>query len=237
MTTDKDSSWRKVSEIVDSSLYPDLVELGGLVAALSHEARESGIELGGIGPGGSSPISHLISAHLNSDRGPIFVRLGAQERWFSIGIESNLRPWAAGGTDDLRTVVKALDAWRKGASLVELNAQFPFLGYDELSLAYENGDPVATQWDSLFRHEERNSLREMLRAAYADDHLRSLFPYLSMGRFGLTRDHTSRMGGGITISPLGEVGYRVEEYPSGKQVEVESLEQAIGAARTFLSHL
>ncbi|MFE7273878.1 hypothetical protein [Streptomyces sp. NPDC057623] len=236
MRADEDSAWQEIADIVDSSLYPDLVEHGGLVAALSHEASECGMDLGEIGPGGSSAASHLISAHLNSDRGPVFVRLGAQERWFSISIESSVRPWAAGGTDDLRTVVKALDAWRKGATLIELNARFPFLGYDELALAYENGDPVATQWDLLFRYEKRPIFREMLQAVHADAWLRTLFPYLSMGRFGLTRDHASRMGGGVRMAPLKGGGYCVEKYPSGERIEVESLGKVIGAAREFLDY-
>ncbi|MGX5213381.1 DUF6193 family natural product biosynthesis protein [Streptomyces violaceus] len=217
-------------------MYPDLVEFGGLVAALAHAARESGIDLGSMSSASSSPRGHLISAQLISDRGPILIHLGKERRLFSISIESERHPWAAGSTDDLAAVAKALDAWRSGVTLRELKSRFPFMEYDELAEAEESGDPVATQWKLLFQQEERPQLRQLLQAVYADGRLRTLYPYVSMGRFGLTRDHTSRTAGGIGIVPLGQSGYRVEAYPSSERAEVESPEQAVVVARAFLDH-
>ncbi|MGW0368519.1 DUF6193 family natural product biosynthesis protein [Streptomyces coeruleorubidus] len=224
------------SSIINSTLYPDLVEFGGLVAALARVARESGIDLGSIVSASSNARGHLTTAQLISDRGPILIHLGKERRLFSISIESERHPWAAGSTDDLAAVAKTLDAWRSGVTLRELKSRFPFMEYDELAEAEESGDPVATQWKLLFQQEERPHLRQLLQAVYADARLRSLFPYLSMGRFGLTRDHTSRTAGGIGIVPLGEGGYRVEAYPSSERAEAESLEQAVAFARAFVDH-
>ncbi|MFF7310298.1 DUF6193 family natural product biosynthesis protein [Streptomyces sp. NPDC008137] len=222
--------------VIDSALYPDLIELGGLVEALAHIARDYGIDLGPIGSASSSARGHLITAQLISDRGPMLIHLGKERRLFSISIEGERRPWAAGSTDDLATVAKTLDAWRSGVTLRELTSMFPFMEYDELAEAEESGDPVATQWKLLFQQEERTPLRQLLQSVYADARLSALFPYVSMGRFGLTRDHTSRSAGGIGIVPLGQGGYRVEAYPGSERAEAESLEQAVALARAFLDH-
>ncbi|TLS45932.1 hypothetical protein FE633_12310 [Streptomyces montanus] len=235
MASDDGTSPREISDFLDSSLYPDLVELGGLTAALTHVARESGIDLGSVGSASSNRMGHLVTARVESDRGPVLIHVGSQVRWFSMSMNGDVRPWAEGGTDDLHAAVKAIDAWRNDATLSELKSRFPFMDYDELAQAMESGDHVATQWRLILRDEDRPVLRELLLEVYAHTRLRTLFPSFSMGTLRLTRDFTDRSAGQVWIAPLKDGRYRVESTTSGERVEVESVDQAIATADSFLA--
>ncbi|WP_310723978.1 DUF6193 family natural product biosynthesis protein [Streptomyces sp. N2A] len=220
---------------MDSNLYPDLMEAGGLAAAMVRAAREHGIDLGSVWPGSTSQRAHYVSAVAESDRGPILVGLGAEKRWFSISIEGDLHPWASGGTDSLVSVVRVLDSWRSGATLQELNALFPFMCYGELEEARERGDVVATQWRHILAEGNQFFDQSLLCEIHSHERLRELFPFFSHGILRIARDHTDRRAGEIWITPLRSGAYRVEDTAADASREVaQSPDQVISAVMDFL---
>lgn len=219
---------------INSELYPDLVELGGLVKALTHVSRQSGIDLGVVESASSNPRGHLFNAKVTSGRGLIGISLAAHKRSFAINISDAQHQWAVGDTSSLLTAVEVAESWQNGITLRELKSRFPFMEYNELAQAYEDGDPVATQWGTLLHDEVFAAHRSLTREIYANEQLRSLFPFYSMGMLRLSTDHTSRQAGEIRISPLRSGGYRVEFTVSGRETHVENMDRIAEAAVAFL---
>ncbi len=232
MMSDGEGRESDVSRTVSDVLYPDLVELGGLVDALEHVASDMGVDLGRVESASSNPKGRLVTARMYSDRGPVLIHLGKESRLFFISVEGTTHPWAAGSTDDLQNVVRVVNAWRSGVTLHGLGSRFPFMEYDELAQAREDGDPVQTQWRLLLREETRPVLQELIRGLHGDSGLRQFFPYLSMGTLCLARDISDRRAGEIRITPT-ETTYRVRSTASGEEVETVSLALALDAARTL----
>ncbi|MFE6161941.1 DUF6193 family natural product biosynthesis protein [Streptomyces sp. NPDC056486] len=218
-------------------LYPDLVELGGLQGALTRTSQQNGVDLGVIDGATSASSEDPNSAKLMSDRGTIMIYLGAEERRFYISIAEVQHSWAEGVTDDLLAVVGVANSWRTGATLRELNSRFPFMEYSELAQAYEDGDPVAIQWGTLLHDDAFADYRSLTQEVYADERLRALFPFYSMGMLRLSADHTSRQASEIKISPLSGGGYRVESTTSDGQTHVEHMGQVVEAAVSLLDGL
>lgn len=217
---------------------PDLPELGGLQRALARESRQRGIDLGSMeGATSAASFEDPSSAKLTSARGTIMVYLGAEERRFYISIADVQHSWTEGATDDVGAVVEVADAWRNGVTLRELNSRFPFMEYSDLAQAYEDGDPVAIQWGALLHGDEFAEYRQLTREVYADERLRSLFPFYSMGMLRLSKDHTSRQAGEIRISPLRGGGYRVGSTASDGATHVEDVSHTVEAAVALLDGL
>ncbi|MEU4147907.1 DUF6193 family natural product biosynthesis protein [Streptomyces parvulus] len=229
--SDGDIPASEVSRFINPALYPDLVELGGLGAAIAHAADRNGLDLGQVESASSNPRGHLVTARLHSDRGPILIHLGKERRLFSISIEGEVRPWAEGATGDIDDAVGVVGAWRSGVTLRDLKSRFNFMDYDELAQAHESGDPVETQWKLLLREEDRPILQNLLRTLYADPGLRGFFPYLSMGILCLARDISDRRAGEIRIVPGGDGSHRVQSTLSGEEREVPSTDQVLDAVK------
>ncbi|MFD5737226.1 DUF6193 family natural product biosynthesis protein [Streptomyces sioyaensis] len=165
----------------------------------------------------------------------MLISLGADRRWFSISIESDVHPWASGGTDDILSAIRVLDAWRRGITLHELNTLFPFMHYDELAQAYEGGDPVATQWHQILAEGDPFFSLPLLHKIHSNDRLRTLFPFLSHGTLRLARDHTDRTAGEIRITPLRTGEHQVESTTPGEPKKIiEPFDQLIDAVIEFL---
>nr|WP_127894805.1 DUF6193 family natural product biosynthesis protein [Streptomyces sp. S10(2018)] len=213
-------------------MYPDLVELCGLVDALERVASDMGVDLGRVESASSNPKGRLLTARMHSDRGPILIHLGKENRLFLISVEGATHPWAAGSTDDLQNVVGVAGAWRSGVTLRELESRFSFMEHGELAQAQEEGDPVQTQWRTLLREESRPVLQELIRVFHGDPGFRRFFPYLSMGTLCLARDISDRRAGEIRIAPT-ETTYRVQSTTSGEEREAVSIVLALDAARTL----
>ncbi|MET9397986.1 DUF6193 family natural product biosynthesis protein [Kitasatospora sp. NPDC002965] len=219
-------------DVLNAVLYPDLVRLGGLASAMSQAARTEEIDLGEIrAEPGLRGDGRFLSAEVESDRGVISVGLGAASRVFFVSIWNRggqPRVWTEGATDDLRQVVKAADAWRRGATLRVLAERFPFMRHSAMARAFEDGDPVAAQWDLLLSHELYVRERPMLRAAHSEPGLCALFPAISMGSLMLVRDPRDGTSAWIRIVPLSGGVYRVEsaELIEPKR-EMPSLEEAL----------
>lgn len=236
MTAGNEDQHANISSTLDANLYPDLFESGGLVSAMIQCSQANDMELGPVRPATESPRARFITAVADTDRGAIFIHLGARRRKFSISIEGDVHPWADGGTDDLLSAVKVVHVWRRGATLEKLKSDFPFMHYSELAKAYESGDPVATQWEQLLDTEEFSSVRAILQKVYADDRLRLLFPFFSHGTLRLARDYSDRTAGEIWISPLPDGHYRVESTKSNEMgEEAISMDQLIEIAISFLA--
>ncbi|MET9534190.1 hypothetical protein ABZY02_27110 [Streptomyces sp. NPDC006649] len=232
----KDST-RELSRFLNIDLYPDLIQLGGLAAAMSHVAEENGIELPPVRPQSVSGRAQFSTARVESADGVILILLGLDERWFSISLEGEINPWAAGGTGDLRAAVEVVDAWHRGASLDELGKRFPFMHCSELTHAYESGDPVVTQWDRLLSDGDFSSARPLLREIRSSDRLCLLFPFFSHGVLRLAMDHLDRSAGEIWITPLPGTRYRVELTNSGvADEEVQSMDHVIETILSLLDH-
>ncbi|MFE3142179.1 DUF6193 family natural product biosynthesis protein [Streptomyces scopuliridis] len=226
------------ADVLDGRLYPDLIQRGGLAPAMSRLAHEHGIVLGEIrtrpGRNGGGLFN---AAEVDSDRGVISVLLGSEERRFSLSVfEEGVREWAAGATGDLLDAVKVAEAWRNGTGLEELTGLFPFMTTTPLALAYESGDPVATQWDRLLGHDEYVRERPLLRRAHANSRLRPLFPVISHGTLRLSLDSRDRTAEEIWISPLANGVFRVESTRRTEpKPEVGSMDDAIEVAASYLA--
>ncbi|MGG2461618.1 DUF6193 family natural product biosynthesis protein [Streptomyces sp. RGM 3693] len=234
---EKDGACSEVLSAVNVDLYPDLVHYGGLTSAIIRISMENGAELGSIRPASESRQGRFVTAEVKSERGPILVFLGAEERWFSISIEGDGHQWAGGGTDDLLTVIKVLEAWRRGVGLKELRTRFSFMHYDDLAEAREAGDPVSFQWIRLLADEQFSSARPLLRQIHSNGKLCTLFPAFSRGVLRLAKDYSDRTAGEISVTPLRGGHYRVESTdPGANGREVDSMDGAIDAILSLLGH-
>ncbi|MFF3404150.1 DUF6193 family natural product biosynthesis protein [Streptomyces sp. NPDC002659] len=164
--------------------------------------------------------------------------LGADERWFSISIANDVHVWTEGGTDDLLSLVGVADAWRRGATLRELHERFPFMSHTELAQEFEDGDPVATQWERLLSHEIFEEKRPLVRAAHAHDRLRVLLPVISHGSLVLSRNPRDRASEGFWIVPLAGGKYRVRSTKLNESERVvASMDAAIDCVASWAAAL
>jgi hypothetical protein len=235
MSDDNENPKPSFSEILNHELYPDLIQLGGLASAMADTARRLSIDLGNIRV--HSSAGRFNSATVDSGRGTISILLGAEKRLFGVDIYSGKGyPWASGSTDDLAAVVKVADAWRNGATLSELNTQFPFMKYSAMAQAYESGDPVATMWGLLLDDRDLEPIRPLLRAVRSDSRLGWLFPSVSHSTLlRLAKNYADRSEGEIWITQQADGTYRVESPGrSGSQRQVESAEAAVATATSYL---
>jgi hypothetical protein len=226
----------EASDVLNGDLYPDLIQLGGLASAMSQTARTDSADLGEIrAEPGRWGHGRFTTAEVPVHRGTVSVRLGVDERWFSITIADDAHVWTTGGTDDLHKLVGVTDAWRRGATLRELHDRFPFMSCTAMAQAYEDGNPVVAKWERLLAHEEYVAERPLLRAAHAEPRLRTLFPVVSYGSLILSRDPYDRTSEEFRIVPRADGGYRVSSTkPSGSEREVASLEEALVAVLILL---
>ncbi|GGQ40853.1 hypothetical protein GCM10010215_75500 [Streptomyces virginiae] len=220
---------------IDVSLYPDIFEMGGLISAMEAVAEMEGFDLGRVYSQYTSGAGVLITAEIDSSRGRISALLGEQTRTFYLVIQGQGFTWAEGATDDLRSLVRAVAAWRDGMLVDDFSQEFPFAALGRLARSHESGDPESSQWTWLLTAEEFTEERSLVNAAYADDRLRVLFPNLShgtlrlsmeRGRQGAREIHINRMDGGL---------YGAEDTAlSDSRRVVDSLEAALAVAVDFL---
>ncbi|MFI6757623.1 DUF6193 family natural product biosynthesis protein [Micromonospora sp. NPDC050417] len=213
---------------LDESLYPDVVEAGGLALALRGLARRRGIDVGDIS---ASEFGPLFFATIDSPRGGIGVQVVPGRRSFYIVLSHRSHKWARGETDDLLDVLRVAELWRGGAMLSELASTFPFMSYRPIEEAYERGDHVPVQWQTLLQDADLDEIRPLLRAAHENERLRELFPTVS--HFTLLRlelDAENRSAGSVRIerNPAGD--YRVVNSWSEVSRQAGTLDQAVAAA-------
>jgi len=217
---------------VDVSLYPDIIEKGGLARALADSARAEGIDLGRLMA--SARSDGYTSVGLESDRGRIVVEIGVNRRMFVVSISNGIIAWAQGSTPNLGEVARVAQSWQAGATLRGLRERCPFMYYSRLAQGYEDGNPIEVQWDVLLTDPDQDLIRPVLAAAQADERLGRLFPIVShftSARFLV--DHMDRSAGYVSIDLIGD-GYQVDSTWVEEPVRVGTLDDAIAAAVTQL---
>jgi hypothetical protein len=222
--------------------YADIVERGGLRVAVLDLARENGIDLGVTVAADATAGEPWNVAQFPSPRGTMRILLGHGVRRFSFTLDSNhTHVWASGSTGDLAEGVAMMAYWREGAKLAELAECFPFMEFRRLSQAYEDGNPVETQWDILTGDDTFLAYRPLLLALRADPELRLTFPYFSMWILRLATDCYTADPGLLFLKPNFEEGkgsYTLwsSEAPEHTR-EFRRLDDLVPAARTLLGRL
>ncbi|MFF4245405.1 DUF6193 family natural product biosynthesis protein [Streptomyces sp. NPDC001822] len=188
--------------------YVDLIERVGLRSAIISIANQYRIDLGAqLGaPGSDDRVQSL--AKFESIRGRMRVSFASRANRFTVTMDSGRGyVWASGSTADLFEVVGAMGHWRRGAKLEQLSEKFPFMEFDRLSKAYEDGNPVETQWDIVIGGGEFIGYRDLLLALHADPGLRTMFPFFSHWTLRMAKDCYDAQAGEILIKPSADVGY------------------------------
>lgn len=189
MTSNATPSARHESRPADASLYPDLVSAGSFAGALEAVAAELGLSLGEVLVDTSNPLRSAGVESTVPDREMCWISLGSEERCFIFSGWSRGVRLVSGTTRDLGEMARALEAWRKGLSLVEIREVSPFDEVGELAEAHENGpaEAVALTWRLLVERLRQDSDRlgfapRMLKVAelaHAEPRLRRLLPFTS----------------------------------------------------------
>ncbi|MEE1797666.1 hypothetical protein PUR57_03065 [Streptomyces sp. JV176] len=180
--------------------YPDLVEQGGLRAAILSMAREQQVSLGIAADEGRLTSQEWSGAEFASPRGVMRIVLGRGSRRFAITLDSDIgHVWASGSTASLHKAVEVLSFWLREGRLRDLANQFPFMEFDRLSLAYEDGNPVEVQWEIIIGDDSFLLYRDLLLALHADANLRVMFPFFSHWTLRMLKDCYDPQAGEICI--------------------------------------
>jgi len=219
LTSSKTPDGLEAADVLDAMLYADLVEAGGLAAALRAVARETGLDLGPVEPSDKWGRSAFVTARTDSSRGPVAVLLGLDKRRFSLSLGSRqaAHGWAEGGMADLNEAARAIAAWRQGTKLREMAVQFPFVEYSALSQAYEDGTPVESQWRDLLASPEHAGYHDLLERLHADAEIAELFAFFSMGTLRLAKDSIDYSLGEIFVKLRSDGGLVVPSSNSREE--------------------
>jgi hypothetical protein len=213
--------------------YPDIVDADGLAPAIEQVAGEYSIELDRVVE--QDAADGAWNVLIGSERGSICVGLGAARRVFIINIGTDRIGWASGSTEDLSLVVRAADSWRKGATLRELHAEFPFMTYSRLAQGYEDGSPIEARWEEILDAPDLGDIGPLVEAARRNERLGALFPsitHYTMLRLAL--DHENRDAGEVRISFGSRETYVVDSWWTDVPRRVSTIAEAIDEAVRLL---
>jgi hypothetical protein len=169
----------------ENLLYPELAAHGQLARAIQAAAAELGVDLGTVAPSQRDPRRWARVDSRVSDREPLGIGIGAVERWFLVSGWSRGVQLVSGATQYVEEVVRAAVAWRRGASLSEIQEIASFVEVSDIARAHERGpaDAVTEKWGLLraaWSSDDRfHFVADIIEAAYAAPVLRQLFPYTS----------------------------------------------------------
>lgn len=214
-----------------SSLYPDLIEQGGLVNALQATLLKIGSSLcvSGLDPS----LQFVVYARVGLRGRFSQIYLGAKIRMFSFDFWNRGVCLAHGATPDIQDMAAAIDRWVvSGCSTGELARDFCFVQAEAYAATYERGEEVELRWQNYLKSlgECFPELTAFVTAAAAEPKLRQLFPFTSLNRFcfsrctgyPFTRDTPH-------VVPLGDEQYEVVG-PSGKSLGRGSAADAVALA-------
>jgi len=218
--------------------YSDVISRGGLHDALVSIANEVQVDLGDADDRTGSVSREWNVAKFSSSRGNMRINLGRGRR-FAVNLDSGWgHVWASGSTSNIVEVVEVLALWRRGARLKELGNRFPFMKFDRLSQAYEDGNPVETQWDILIGDDEFITYRNLLLRLHDNSNLRKMFPFFSHWKLRMAKDCYDAQAGEIIIRPSGSEGYIVWASSAPMQkIEIHRLDDLIDVANAMLRGL
>ena len=183
---------------LDTRLYQDLAQRGGLGPAWQIAARRAGVELDEIT--WPRDFFRLTYASVETPRGRIELHIVADQRLFGVEVNVENQGWAWGSTDDLEQAALVAVAWRDGSTIRELIAAFPFMKTDRISQAREDGNLREVLWDIHLEDPGYETMWPVMRAAHDDPRLSRLHPSVThetLARF--TVDHRDRHNGQVAI--------------------------------------
>ncbi|MET9663574.1 DUF6193 family natural product biosynthesis protein [Streptomyces sp. NPDC006510] len=223
---------------MDSDLYPDVVAVGSLAAALEQLAAELGVDLTVV-PGDWGPRVSAGIASSVPERKPLSVHLGAESRWFGVSGWSRGVELITGATPDLADVVRAGAAWGQGRSLRELRTELPFLRSSERAEAHERGPDavVELQWRMMREQAAEEpgftGFGELVEAAHAEPRLRQLYVFSSHWTLGFSSCTGYPSRNEVAIVPSYEGSpFRLKRHPLSDDVlgEAATAEEAVALA-------
>jgi len=181
-------------------LYPDVLASGGLGAALREMARRRGRDAG-------VPDWATDDVTVETTRGYVSVDLSDEERLFRVRVHIPGFDWEIGATDDLGLLVDAIEAWRDGAPLDVLAAEFAFLELGEFAGALDRGEPTEAQWADLLSSDSGPA--DLLRRLHSDATLRDMFPTITHGAVRLQVDPLNWASQQVLVHELSDGRYEV----------------------------
>ena len=214
---------------LDPLLYADVVERGGVTAAIMELALEVDAD---VGHSMARPGHEDVTAEFSSDRGTIGVLVGKKERYFSIVLVGSGHVWVEGGTTDLEAVVQVISSWRQGTPVERIGTDFPFMELGHLAAEFERGEHTAAQWRALLDDPDLDLIRPLLIRANSSPKLRALFPSVSHLNMLRLVDDPQATSEEISIMFLPDV-FIVESSTGGAEIAVRSAEEAVELAATF----
>lgn len=226
---------------VNSEFYPDVVEAGGLAAALERAAAEFRIPLVVV-PGGTGKPDSVGIASTAPGRLPLEVFPRTESRAFQVIGRAREVEVVTGVTSELRDVVEAGAAWAAGTTVPRMREALPFLQFDPIAEAHERGPAaaVAAQWD-LLREKAADTpsfpeFGRLVEAAHAEPRLRRLFPFTSHWTVAFSSCTGRPYRDEIAIAPqYGGGPYIVLRHPNTGMIgEVPTAAEAVALA---LAHL
>lgn len=162
------------------SLYPDLVEAGGLGQALLAALRLIGSDLK---PASGELFEGKIT-YARIEKANRFSQFytGAKERCFIIDFWRDGVMYANASTPDIHKAAEIVDLWvERECSLDELDAS-SIVELQEDARPYDQGVEVEHRWQTYLASapSEKPEIEEVLRLAAKQPELRQLFPFTSL---------------------------------------------------------
>ncbi|MER5748597.1 DUF6193 family natural product biosynthesis protein [Streptomyces sp. NPDC002088] len=226
---------------MNSEFYPDVVEAGGLAAALEQLAAGLGIPLILV-PGRKEIADSIGIATTAPGREPLTVFPRTDTRGFQVIGRAGEVDIVTGEARELGDVVEAGAAWAAGTPVPRMRAALPFLLFDQLAEAHERGPEaaVAAQWDRLKEKAADTptfpEFGRLVEAAYEQPRLRELFPFTSHWTVAFSSCTGRPYHDEVAIAPqYGGGPYIVLRHPNTGMIgETPTVEEAVALA---LAHL
>ncbi|MFE7628513.1 DUF6193 family natural product biosynthesis protein [Streptomyces sp. NPDC057509] len=226
---------------MNSDFYPDVIEAGGLVAAIEECAAKSHTLI--TVTQSPEPNSGSVTIVSNTPgRSPLRVFTRTDKRAFQVIGRSAGVDIVTGVTKDLPEVVAVGAAWGAGTAVPRMRETFPFLQFAPVAEAHERGPAaaVAAQWEMLRDKAAATpgfpEFAAVLEAAHAEPRLRSLFPFTSHWTVAFSSRTGRPYRCEVAIAPhYGGGPYLVLRFPNtGVHGQTATAAQAVALA---LAHL
>jgi hypothetical protein len=219
----------------NSDLYPDLVSAGGLRSALLLRAELLGVRLEGVvSPSGRQAEMYV---GVKTRKGELQASLAGSRRIFLVRIWGAGAELATGKTESLDDLLIAMSLWAEGARLRAIRNRVPFIEFDTLGEAYENGDEVEEKW-RILEASDNPYVARFAAEAQRNPVLAGLFPYLSHSKLFLSRCTGYPFTNDAPYVRFSSAGdYAVIDADDGREVvQTASPALAVGALADVLPH-
>lgn len=168
-------------------LYPELAAEGSLGDVLAQHAVHLGLPLGPLDPVEGHDAMDTARCARSSARFNVYAT-NREEHEFRVEITTDTgRPCGAfGSTPNLGVVTAILHTWCSGATLEELQDEWPLLAATPLAAA-PPGRVVSTAWQLMLARSPaiRLGAADLTEALHEQPALRVFFPFPSHGHFSL----------------------------------------------------